>query len=136
MPQWLLTSLLVGLGGFTGSLARYGLSVASQRFSLSLPVGTFGANVLGCLTIGIIAEMAAATEALSPALRLLLATGFCGGFTTMSSFVYETVQMARAHEYVYAVAYLAATIAGSILAFGAGTALVKLVLKSTGGLWN
>ena len=136
MPQWLLTSLLVGMGGFAGSLARYGLSLASQRFAFSLPIGTLGANLLGCFAIGIIAEVASATKALTPELRLLLATGFCGGFTTMSSFVYETAQMAKAHEYFYAVLYLGATIVGSMLAFGIGSVLVKLVLKSTGGLWN
>ena len=136
MPTWLLSSLLVGVGGFAGSLARYGLSLACQRFSFTLPIGTLGANLLGCFAIGIIAEAAAATEALTPALRLLLATGFCGGFTTMSSFVYETVQMARAHEYFFAAVYLGVTIAGSVLAFGIGSVLVKLVLKSTGGLWN
>jgi CrcB protein len=86
--------------------------------------------------IGLIAEASAATEALTPELRLLLATGFCGGFTTMSSFMYETVQMARAQEYMHAAIYLGATIAGSALAFGIGSILVKLVLKSTGGLWN
>ena len=136
MPTWLLTSLLVGTGGFAGSLARYGLSLACRNADSPLPIGTLGANVLGCFAIGLIAEAAAATEALTPELRLLLATGFCGGFTTMSSFVYETAQMARAHEYFHATLYLGATIAGSALAFGVGSILVKLVVKSTGGLWN
>ena len=47
-------SLLVGVGGFVGSIARYGLSVTSQRFSIEWPIGTLAANVLGCLAIGII----------------------------------------------------------------------------------
>ena len=71
-------SALVGLGGFAGSVARYGLSVTSQRWSVAWPLGTLAANVLGCLVIGIVTGLSARGETVSPAALLALATGFCG----------------------------------------------------------
>lgn len=132
---WAL-SVLVGVGGFAGSVARYGLSVGAQRFSLEWPVGTLAANVLGCLCIGAIAELSARGETLSPEMRLALATGFCGGFTTMSSLVYETAQMLRASEYWHAALYAAGTFLLSMVAFVAGLAAVRALIKVGGGLWS
>jgi len=129
-------SLLVGLGGFAGSVARYGLSVASQRYSLEWPIGTLAANVLGCLAIGILTGLSARGEAVSPEMRLALATGFCGGFTTMSSMVYETAEMLRASEYVHATLYAAGTFLLSMTAFAAGVIAVRILVRIGGGLWN
>ncbi|MBN2132702.1 MAG: CrcB family protein [Sedimentisphaerales bacterium] len=63
-------SLLVGLGGFAGSVARYGLSVASLRYSIEWPIGTLAANVLGCLVIGILTALSARGETISPEIRI------------------------------------------------------------------
>lgn len=126
----LLSILLVGAGGFAGSILRFLLSVAAQRWSISFPHGTLWANLLGCFAIGLVAALAAATEVLSPAARLFLATGLCGGFTTMSSFVYELAQFLREDEYLFAAGYFALTIAGCLLMFYAGTLLMKLVLRT------
>lgn len=82
-------SLGVGFGGFVGSVARYGLSVTSQRCSMDWPIGTLAANMLGCLGIGLITGLSARGETVSPEIRLALGTGFCGRFTTMSSMIYE-----------------------------------------------
>ena len=136
MTNPIAVSALVGLGGFAGSVARYGLSVASQRLSIEWPVGTFAANVLGCLLIGIIVGLSERTEAISPAVRLALATGFCGGFTTMSSMVYETAEMLRASEYLHATIYVAGTFVLSMGAFVAGLMVVRIMVRSGGGLWN
>ncbi len=127
---------MVGLGGFAGSVARYGLSVASQRLSIDWPVGTLAANVLGCLAIGIITGLSARGETLSPELRLALATGFCGGFTTMSSMIYETAEMMRASEHLHATLYVAGTFLFSMTAFVIGFMAVRLFAKIGGGLWN
>lgn len=129
-------SILVGLGGFAGSVARYGLSVTSQRYSIEWPIGTLAANVLGCLAIGIIAGLSARGETVSPEIRLALATGFCGGFTTMSSMIYETAEMLRASEYLYAMLYAAGTFLLSMTAFFAGIMAVRILIKIGGGLWN
>lgn len=136
MTKAVTASALVGLGGCAGSLARYGLSLLAQRVVSGWPAGTFAANCLGCLVIGMVAEAASRGEALSPEARLLLATGFCGGFTTMSSMVYETGQMLRADEYAHAAAYVGSTLAASLVAFFAGIVVVRLAIRMAGGLWN
>lgn len=129
-------SLLVGVGGFAGSVARYGLSVASQRYSIDWPAGTLAANVLGCLTIGILTGLSSRGETLSPEIRLALATGFCGGFTTMSSMIYETAEMIRASEYLHATLYAAGTFLLSMAAFVTGIMAVRTLVKIGVGLWN
>jgi fluoride exporter len=129
-------SLLVGLGGFAGSVARYGLSVTSQRFSIEWPIGTLAANVLGCFFIGIITGLSDRGEVLSPEMRLALATGFCGGFTTMSSMAYETAEMIRASEYLHAAAYAAGTFLLSMCAFAAGVMALRILVKIGGGSWS
>lgn len=126
-------SLLVGLGGFAGSVARYSLSVMAQRFSIEWPAGTLAANVLGCLAIGIVTALSARGESLSPELRIALATGFCGGFTTMSSMIYETAEMLRASEYLHATFYAAGTFLLSMTAFAAGVMAVRILIRSGGG---
>jgi CrcB protein len=136
MPKALYFSLMVGLGGFAGALARYGVSLACQRGSIVFPLGTLAANLLGCLLIGIIAQLATETNWIPPAMRLLLATGFCGGFTTLSAFAFETVQFVRSAEWFLAGAYVLGTLIGAFLAFGLGCLLVLLVLKGPGALWN
>ena len=136
MPKALYFSLMVGLGGFAGALARYGLSLACQKGSIVFPLGTLGANLLGCLFIGILAQLASETHWIPPALRLLLATGFCGGFTTLSAFAFETAQFAKSAEWFLAGTYVLATLLGAFLAFALGSLLVVLLLKGSGALWN
>ncbi len=133
MTRALTISLLVGMGGFAGSLARYGLSAASQRLSIAWPAGTLAANLLGCLAIGIITALSARGEMLSPAMRLALATGFCGGFTTMSSMIYETAEMIRGSEYLYAGLYVTASVLLSMAAFFAGFMTLRVLFKIGGG---
>ena len=132
---WVLSGL-VGLGGFTGSVARYGLSVTSQRLSIDWPIGTLAANVLGCLVIGILTALFARGETVSPEMRLALATGFCGGFTTLSSMVYETAQMLRASEYLHAAVYAAGTFLLSMTAFVVGVMAVRVLVRIGGGPWS
>lgn len=129
-------SLLVGLGGFVGSIARFGLSVASQRLSFEWPMGTLAANVLGCLAIGILTGLSDRGGTLSPEMRLALATGFCGGFTTMSSMIYETAEMLRVSEYLHATLYVAGTFLLAMAAFIAGVMAVRLLGKIGGIIWS
>ena len=132
---WII-SLLVGLGGFAGSVARYSLSVAMQRFTIEWPLGTLAANVLGCLAIGLVTGISARGETLSPEVRLALATGFCGGFTTMSSMIYETAAMVRSSEYLHATLYVAGTLLLSMTAFIVGLVALRLLAKFGGVLWS
>jgi CrcB protein len=119
----------VGSGGFIGSVLRYLLSQLCQRVSITFPYGTLWANFLGCLLLGIITGIAAETQSLSPSARLFFATGLCGGFTTMSSFTYETFRLFQDSEYLYGAGYLATTILGCIVLFGVGLFGTRLLLK-------
>lgn len=126
----LIPVLAVGIGGFIGSILRYLLSIAGQRYSITFPHGTLWANLLGCLALGIITALATETESISPTTRLLLATGICGGFTTMSTFTYEMAQFAQDSEYLYASGYFAATIGGCAMAFYLGMFAIKFMMKA------
>lgn len=125
----LVPILAVGAGGFAGSVLRYALSLAGQRFSATFPHGTLWANLLGCLVLGVVTALAEEAEVLSPSLRLFWATGLCGGFTTMSTFMYELARFGQDSEYWVASGYFAATLAGCAAAFWAGTLAVRLWLK-------
>lgn len=118
--------LYVGLGGFVGAALRYLMSVLTAGFSVAIPYGTLLSNLLGCFAIGIVMALAAETDAITPGARLFIATGVCGGFTTMSSFIYELAEYLRAGELLYGTAYLFLTLFASAILFYAGTALVTL----------
>ena len=126
----ILPFVYVGLGSMLGGVSRYGMSLATQNFAVfSIPYGTLISNIAGCLLIGLIAGIGATSQVLSTEMRLLLATGFCGGFTTMSSFVYELGQFIQDKEYFYASSYFTATMAGAGLAFLLGLYLSSLMLR-------
>ncbi len=122
----LLPVIYVGIGGFIGALLRYLTSLATAGFSISIPYGTLISNGLGCFVIGIVAALTTDTEVLSPNLRLFIATGICGGFTTMSAFVYELAQYIRSDQQLMAAAYLGITLVASILMFYAGAAMIAV----------
>lgn len=89
--------LLVGLGGFIGSSLRYALGGWIQRLSGNpwFPYGTFGVNALGCFLIGLLGGWSDNAGFFSPAVRLFLFIGLLGGFTTFSTFGYETLALMR-----------------------------------------
>lgn len=118
--------LLVGLGGFFGSIARYGLALAGVRwFSSAFPGGTLAANILGCFFIGLLMGLAIKAHWMSKDLYLLLATGFCGGFTTFSTFSAENVQMFSEGNYASAIAYVTVSLLVGVIAVALGMWLVK-----------
>jgi fluoride exporter len=79
--------LLVGAGGFIGSVFRYLVQITAARiFPVSFPVGTFLVNILGCFIIGVVIALGDKGNILTSDLRLFLAVGLCGGFTTFSAF--------------------------------------------------
>ena len=130
MVNAVIPFIYVGLGSMLGGMSRYGLTLVTQNYAaLALPFGTLISNLAGCLLIGLIAGIGASSQVLSSEMRLLLATGFCGGFTTMSSFVYELGQFIQDKEYFYASSYFVATLAGAGLAFVLGLLLSEWVLR-------
>jgi CrcB protein len=126
----ILPMLAIGTGGFIGSILRYLLSLAGQRYSITFPHGTLWANLLGCLALGMVTALATETEMLSPTKRLFLTTGICGGFTTMSTFTYEMFQFVHASEYLYATSYIVMTMAGCASMFYVGNLAVRLIMKA------
>ena len=117
----LLSILLVGLGGAFGSIARYLVGSATMRWTaahnaVGFPWGTLLVNILGCAAIGVLAVLIERLTSLNAELRLLLITGFLGGFTTFSSFGLDTWYLMRKGEWLYASAYVSASVGFGILA--------------------
>ena len=83
----------VGLGGFFGAVCRYLIGMIPVKEATLFPVKTFGINLLGCLLIGLIIMSAAKGSGIPPRLELFLKVGFCGGFTTFSTFAAETAAL-------------------------------------------
>jgi CrcB protein len=89
--------LLVGMGGFVGSIARYALAGGVHRIAAtsSFPWGTLTVNIVGCALIGFLGGIAELRGVFRPETRLLVFIGVLGGFTTFSTFAYETLALAR-----------------------------------------
>lgn len=117
--------LLVGVGGFIGSVCRYLLGgwVHGAISFASFPYGTLAVNVSGCFLIGLLGGLTDARQALGPDGRLFVLLGLLGGFTTFSSFAYETLALARDADYLRAFANVAAQ-----LLLGLGAAWLGLTL--------
>ena len=90
--------ILVFLGGGLGSGLRYLVTIAMSQYSKVLPFGTFTVNMIGCLLIGLILGYAQKENTLTSNQTLLLATGFCGGFTTFSAFASENLELIKNGE--------------------------------------
>jgi CrcB protein len=113
------TLTLIFLGGGLGSLARYGISMSVKQFSAStFPIATLISNVLSCVIIGI-ALSVFASKLQDNNLRMFIVVGFCGGFSTFSTFSLETLELFRRGEFVFGAANVIVSIALciSVLAF-------------------
>jgi len=103
----MLRLFILALGGALGTLARYGLNGAISARVSSFPLGTMIVNITGCFVIGFIAALSDDVMGrawLKPATRDFLMVGFCGGYTTFSSFGIQTLNLARDGEWLYVVA--------------------------------
>jgi CrcB protein len=106
--------LMVGIGGAAGSMLRL---AASQLIpNKSLPLSTLFVNMAGSLVLGILLGFGARATDINPSLKLLLATGLCGGFTTFSAFSGELLQLLHQGKYTNFMAYLTISLAGGLLA--------------------
>lgn len=115
--------LLVALGGAFGSACRYLLS--RWLSATTFPWGTLTVNIIGSLLIGLLTGLIA-KEQLSPEMKLLLVTGFCGAFTTFSTFANESFSMARAGDVLLAAVYVGGSVAIGILAVYVGLQISKM----------
>lgn len=111
----------VALGAAVGGVARYALTgLLQQRVGAGFPIATLVINVSGSLLLGFLMRYALASGAVSPELRALLTTGFCGGYTTFSTFSYETILLLEDGEYGRAGLYILLSVALALLGTIAG----------------
>lgn len=126
--------LFVAVGGALGAMARYALYVVLQH-EVEFPWGTLAANLLGCLAIGVIAQLVASSAWFNEAglipdqYRLLFAIGFCGSFTTFSTLILELNTMLQKSEIFLAFAYLMASMLGGFALFYLGIAATRALMS-------
>jgi len=123
----LLGYVFVGAG--IGGVARYAVAVGiDPRLGSSFPFATFLINVTGSFVLGVIMRLALHSDAVGPEMRALLATGFCGGYTTFSTFSYETARLIENGEYRRAASYAGSSVLVALAATFAGFAVADRVL--------
>lgn len=127
MKAALINAALVGTGGFIGAIARYGLSGLVQRSAAlsSFPYGTLAVNMLGCLLIGVAVGLVDSRQLFGADFRLFALIGLLGGFTTWSTFGYETFALMRDADYLRAVLNVAVHVVLGLALVWAGYALAS-----------
>lgn len=115
--------LMVFVGGGLGSLCRYGIARFFITHELAFPLATFIANGLACIVLGALMGMSLKGE-LSASTKLLLMTGFCGGFSTFSTFSAETFVLLETGNYLYAFVNIAASLLFCLMCIFIGLKLV------------
>jgi CrcB protein len=120
--------LLVGMGSFLGGGSRFIVSKVIQAWApLSFPLGTFAVNILGCLIIGFLSGLHWPGGWMSPSMKLVLTTGFCGGFTTFSTFMNESTALMRDGNYLYFALYIGLSVTLGLIAVVVGYACAKMI---------
>lgn len=117
--------ILVFVGGGFGSVLRFAIGKWLNNSENGIPYGTFAANIIGSLLIGIILGLAAKNNTLTQSQTLLLTTGFCGGFTTFSTFAYENQVFLKSGDFTSFATYTIASFVIGFLAVFFGLYLVK-----------
>jgi fluoride exporter len=118
----------IAAGAATGALARYGISTwAAARYGTGFPVGTMLINVLGSLLIGVVIALFSTRLSAAWPWRPLLVTGLLGGFTTFSSYSYESLQLLLRGEWLLAAVYALGSVALGLAAVALGVWLVRLL---------
>lgn len=121
----------IAVGSAIGGVSRYLLGGVVQRlWGMTFPTGTLLINVTGSFLLGVIIRFAIDTPAISPEVRAFLTIGFCGGYTTFSTFSYETAAMLEDGEWTRAAVYISASVALSLVATFAGFAVARAAISA------
>lgn len=121
------TLFFIGAGSFAGGIARYLLSRLIQSHAASgFPLGTLAVNVAGCLAIGLLYGLFERGNLLNAELRLFLTVGFCGGFTTFSTFIHENYALLSGQQFLLFAGYALLSFALGMLAAHLGHLLVRV----------
>ena len=122
------TAIIIALGGALGSLSRYGAqSYVLKLYPFTFPLGTFLVNVSGCLLIGLFYALSEKGNLISPEWRLFLTTGFCGGYTTFSTFAYENANLMRSSDFLYVGLYTIGSVVLGIAAVFLGIFIIRAI---------
>jgi CrcB protein len=125
----------IALAGAAGALARYGLSGLAHRWwGAGFPWGTLTVNLIGCLLLGLLAEMIRHTGWLSPEARTAIGIGFLGSFTTFSTFGVETYRAIEQGDWGVAALNVASNVVLGLIFVLAGTTLARLLVQTRGGV--
>jgi len=125
----LVLVVYAALGGAIGTAARYLLTLFIQpRIGSGFPVATLVINVTGSILLGFLMRYSLESVTASPEVRLLLTTGFCGGYTTFSTFSYETARLIEDGEWQRGATYIAASVVLSLAGTFIGFALARSAL--------
>ena len=120
--------IIAGLGGFIGTCLRFLTGKLAHVITVSaFPWGTFAVNVIGSFVIGIFFGLAEKTHVISPSMNVFLITGFCGGFTTFSTFMNEGSALMKDEHYTYMMLYLFGSLTLGLIAVLSGHQLAKWV---------
>jgi len=118
--------LFVGLGGAVGSVLRYLTHIITMKYYAdTFPLATFIVNVAGCFIAGLIFGLTTQQTTETENLKLLLITGFCGGFTTFSAFALENVKLMNSGNTTIAILYIVASVATGLLAVWMGLLVTR-----------
>lgn len=121
-------TVLVAVGGAVGSVARYWMGITVQQLANGhLPLGTIAVNLLGSFVLGVVMALSLERGTIDANGRALLAIGLCGGFTTMSTFSYETLALLYDGRVALALSNVGLTVIGCVLAVWLGIALARAI---------
>ena len=121
----MLNCLMVGIGGFIGTVCRYLFGLLPVETNSGFPVKTMIINIAGSFFIGLITALAVKNKGLNEQMVLMLKVGVCGGFTTFSTFAYESVDLMKNGQITTAVSYIIISVVLGVLAVFAAQMLVK-----------